>query len=130
MSNAPDDQDTGAKMGPDIMPKTQEPSKPKDPCKGMAVWEVSEPQINLWLRDEPLGYPAGLGTRVAFRLAYKQRESRTILTNFFSLGPKWNCDWISYIKDSSPSNQAIMLLPGGGQRIYTPDNATREYYDA
>jgi len=40
----------------------------------MTTWSVSEPYINLWLHDEPLGYNPGLGYRISFSLDYKQRE--------------------------------------------------------
>ena len=57
----------------------------------MAVWEVSEPNINLWLYDEPLGYQPGLGSRMSFKLAYKQRETRGFYTgvsdNYTGVGP-------------------------------------------
>ena len=33
----------------------------------MPVWDVSEPYINLWLYDEPLGYQPGLGPRLSFQ---------------------------------------------------------------
>src|SRR5436190_18347145 len=37
----------------------------------MPVWNVSEPYINLWVYDEPLGYNPGCGNRITFRLAYE-----------------------------------------------------------
>ena len=96
---------------------------------GMPVWEVSEPYINLWLYDEPLGYQPGLGDRVSFRLAYKQLDTRTISTNVFSLGPNWNCSWLSYVVDDDGQGlQATLILPGGGERDYVPDGVTSEYF--
>ena len=94
---------------------------------GHARWEYSEPYINVWLYDK-LGDQPGLGDRVAFRLAYKQRESRPILPCIFNFGPNWDCSWLSYIKDVSQSNSATMIVPGGGERTYTPDNTTLEYF--
>ena len=97
-------------------------------CGGMPVWEVSEPYINLWLYDEPLGYQPAIGSRISFKLAYKQRESRTISPNFFGFGKMWDCSWLSYVEDDGVGLAATMLVPRGGQRTYTPDNATREFY--
>ena len=86
------------------------------PCSGMPVWSVSEPYVSLWLHDEPLGYQPALGPRVSFKLAYKQRESASGLdTNIFSVGQKWNCNWLSYVaQDANGSN--VIHFAGGRQR--------------
>lgn len=94
----------------------------------MPIWEVSEPYINLWMYDEPVGYQPGIGGRLAFKLAYKQRESRTMSPNFFGMGNLWDCSWLSYIEDDGIGLSASMAVPKGGQRSYTPDNNTREFY--
>jgi hypothetical protein len=75
---------------------------------GMPVWEVSEPYINVWLYDLPISYRPGVGYGIAFKLAYKQRESRNISTNFFSLGNMLDCSWLSYITDDPNNSQGIM----------------------
>ena len=99
----------------------------------MPVWEVSEPTINMWLYDQPLGYQPGLGNRISFKLAYKQRDvddsgnSRPIQSNIFSLGYNWNCAWSSYVVDNGDGS-ATMFLPGGGTRFYYYDGVTQEYY--
>jgi hypothetical protein len=103
---------------------------------GMPIWRVSEPSINLWLDDEPLGYQPGLGPRISFRLSYKQPESTNDITpshapfstNVFSLGPFWNCSWLSYIADDSQNSRATMCLPGGGERDYVPNGTNNEYF--
>jgi hypothetical protein len=88
-------------------------------CSGMAKWEVSEPFINSWIYDEPLGYNPGLGFRVSFKLAYKQREARAgTNTDAFSCGPGWDFSWMSYVLPGSGS-QATMIVSGGGERSYT-----------
>ena len=94
---------------------------------GMPQWSVSEPYINLWLRDEPMGYQPGAGDRISFQIDYKQRETRTISTNFYSLGPQWDFPWLTYV-ENTPGTAAIMLVPGGGQRTYTADGISVEYY--
>jgi RHS repeat-associated protein len=100
---------------------------------GMAAWRVSEPYINLWLTDEPLGYNPGLGNRISFQLNYKQREMVAGTNSaVFSCGQKWDCAWISYViapsTNPSPGSAMIMVAAGGGQRSYTADGATHEYY--
>ena len=58
---------------------------------GMPVWRVSQPYINLWLEDEPLGYQPALGPRLSLTLSYNQRDdnpgSDGTLSSF---GNKWN----------------------------------------
>ena len=78
-------------------------------CPGMPVWEVSEPYINLWLYDEPIFYQPGLGPRISFKATYKQRESRTIYTNVFSLGAMWDSSWISYVT-FDPNNPSFQPM--------------------
>jgi RHS repeat-associated protein len=80
--------------------------------RGMAVWQVSEPFMNLWLYDEPLGYRPGLGYPIRLRLAYKQRDDRPISSFVFSFGPGWNCSWISYVVDDATA--PVTFAPLGG----------------
>ena len=42
---------------------------------GMPVWRVSEPYMNLWVDDEPLGYQPSRGPRVSFKLSDTQRAA-------------------------------------------------------
>ena len=100
--------------------------RPLAGASGMPVWEVSEPYIDLWLYDEPLAYQPGLGPRVSFQLTYKQLDATPVSPVIFGLGPFWNCSWLSYVEDDGPT--ATLLLPGGGERIYTPTGLTDEYF--
>ena len=85
---------------------------------GMPVWHVSQPHINLWIRDEPLGYQPGRGPRVAFRMSYKQRETVAgFQTNFFSAGKRWNLNWLSFVVPGA-SETADVYFGGGGKRNY------------
>jgi RHS repeat-associated protein len=97
---------------------------------GMPVWWVSEPYINLWISDEPLGYQPPYGPGVSFRLHYKQREQAAGSNNaVFSTGHRWNNLFLSYVTDQGTSpNQAKILLPGGGEFVMVPDNATVHYH--
>jgi YD repeat-containing protein len=100
---------------------------------GLATWRVSEPCVTLWLTDEPLGYNPGLGNRISFQLNYKQRETLAGTNSaLFSCGQKWDCSWISYVMapSASPGVAPLMtlVLAGGGERSYTANGATLEYY--
>jgi YD repeat-containing protein len=102
-------------------------------ASGMAIWRVSEPCINLWLTDEPLGYNPGFGNRISFQLNYKQRET-VAGTNLavFSCGQKWDCSWISYViapsNNPAPGSSMTMVAAGGGERTYTANGLIPEYY--
>jgi hypothetical protein len=89
---------------------------------GLPQWRVSEPYVNLWLTDVPLGYRPAKGPAVAFKLSYKQRE--TVRFNVFSIGARWNCAWLSYVDMYFSSRE--VLLPSGGLLKF-PDGAT-EYF--
>ena len=95
---------------------------------GMAIWEVSEPHINVWLYDEPLGYQPGLGPRVSFTLSYKQRETRTfyigVSTNYTGVGPGWHCSWESYLYHS----YSITTTTNYGDYVCDPPENTNCYY--
>ena len=96
---------------------------------GMPVWEVSEPYINLWLYDEPLGYQPGIGPRVSFGLAYKQRGAPLVSPSIFSLGTNWTCAWLSYVETDGSGGQVSLVLKRGGRIIYSSaDGSSLEYY--
>jgi len=99
-------------------------------CCGMPVWGVSEPYINLWLHDEPLGYQPALGPRVSFKLAFKQRDPSTgFNTNIFGVGKKWNLSWLSYITQDSQSNKTVHY-DGGRQETVTATTNTPGYLNS
>ncbi|HEV2211014.1 MAG TPA: RHS repeat-associated core domain-containing protein [Verrucomicrobiae bacterium] len=94
---------------------------------GTATWSVSEPYVNLWLHDKPVGsYHPGLGYDISLNLSYKQRETRTIYTNIFSFGNMWDCSWLSYVTDDDPryGSQGTLAVPGGGARTYSISDGT------
>ena len=95
---------------------------------GMPIWEVSEPYINLWLHDEPLGYQPGFGGRVSFKLSYKQRDSKLIYDEFFSFGPLWNCSWSSVVTYEAELDPPIVYVASGGERTVSDDGTTKDYY--
>jgi RHS repeat-associated protein len=128
----------GAGMGPsDYYPDTNDippwPVRCSGCAYGMATWAVSEPSISLWLTDEPLGYVPALGNRISFELNYDQRGT-LVGTNpaVFSCGSNWNCSWISYVVAPSatpgPAPLMTLFLACGGERGYTANGTTPEYY--
>ena len=83
-------------------------------CGGMPVWRVSQPYINLWVQDEPLGYQPATGPRISFTLNYNQRElSSGVDPNIFGVGRKWTFPWLSYVAKDAHANN-VVYLPGGG----------------
>jgi RHS repeat-associated protein len=116
---------SAAPPGPPLAPPDSPPlttGTPSPLAYGMPIWRVSEPNISLWLLDEPLGYQPCVGSRIALRLGYKQRESTAgMATNIFSLGQKWNFSWLSYVTlNYNGSN--VVCFPGGGIRTFTGTN--------
>jgi len=109
------------------------PGKPCPPCKGMPVWWVSEPYINVWLADEPISYLTSRGEPFTFRITYKQRNSTA----------GWNNSWTSSVQLDSiipcynthgcsislSSCYAKVNLANGGQVFFNPgqsfDSETR-----
>src|SRR5579859_850171 len=93
--------------------------------EGMAYWRVSEPYLNWWIYDKPLGYQPALGGRVSFQLTYNERKSEDTFPPF-GLGPGWNCSWITYI-DQVDGGRARLFVAGGGDRTYV--NNQYDFYD-
>jgi len=94
----------------------------------MPVWWVSEPGMNLYVTDEPLGYQPAVGPRVSFLLNYKQRENKAgFNTEICNVGTNWNITWVSYVQD--PGNGTGQILLGkGGYRSMVADGTTLDYY--
>lgn len=97
-----------------------------DQIRGMPQWRISEPYINVWVEDEPLGYQPARGGRVSFKLAYKQRDQVVRDTNWFSLGVLWNCSWLSHAAPDGEQH-AYVYVAGGGKRRYLADGSWMEY---
>ena len=80
---------------------------------GMPQWSVTEPYINLWVKDTPLGYQPAKGPAVSLDLAYKLREDTVgFSTNEFSVGKRWNCSWLSYLATNGAGG-AVHFSEGG-----------------
>lgn len=89
----------------------------KNDCSGMPRWEVSEPYISLWLRDEPLGYQPALGPRISCQLDFKQREGADLNPRTFGFGRKWNSSWLSRVTTNG-FQQGGVNFPDGGYRHF------------
>lgn len=100
------------------LPETCPPGHGGDECDGlgMPVWRVSEPLINLWVKDVPLYYTMSNGRIMPLVLRYKQRGS-PLSTNVFGFGNSWECSWLGYF-DTAADSSVTLRVPGGGKRRY------------
>ncbi|MBI4659580.1 MAG: hypothetical protein HY735_12135 [Verrucomicrobia bacterium] len=116
------------------------PSHGEAPCdgcgeriQGMPGWSVSEPYLNLWLRDQPLGYQSALGPPVVLELSYKQRDEFATPGGLFNFGKSWQCSWLSYVETiggTPPTTAVYVHLPGGGRSRFAFNNGEAiNYYN-
>jgi len=105
-------------LTPCPLPETCPPGHGEEECdgRGMPVWRVSEPFINLWVKDVPLYYTMSNGRLMPLVLRYKQRGS-PLSTNVFGFGNSWECSWLSYF-EVTEDNAVTFRVPGGGKRRY------------
>ncbi len=92
---------------------------------GMPAWRVSEPYLNLWLEDEPLGYQPAYGPRIPFQLKFKQRDETS---TFQDVGMSWECSWLSLIEANYAPFAAYVHLPGGGVSTFKNTDLTATNY--
>jgi RHS repeat-associated protein len=89
---------------------------------GMAVSSVHLMLVSLNIIDTPVGYSPPVGFPVQFTVRYSQRDAfQPANFTYSNFGPKWTCDWISYITDN-PSNTLADVnyyAMGGGTRTFT-----------
>jgi len=89
---------------------------PNSPCggeictaAGMAQWLVTEPNINLWLRDTPIICQPAYGPAVGLDLRYKQRDEFSgSQSDVSSFGPGWNSRWLSWVDNFYYARYGIM----------------------
>ena len=115
----PEDGDSPASADPVACPAPERcpPGQGDGDCGlGMPVWRVSEPFVNLWVKDAPLYYPMSNGRILPFILRYRQRNA-TDITNVFSVGKSWECSWLAYIEVPAEGPYRFRV-PGGGRRTY------------
>lgn len=109
----------------------------EDDSEGMPTWLVSEPQVQLWLKDRPMFYRVPRQGKFALDLTYQQNGTRPLDPDIFNLGRNWNCNWLTYLTldatEADFSDFANVVLYGsrGGERYYdftnesTPENRAR-----
>lgn len=104
---------------------------------GMVRWKVTEPNINLWLQDEPISCQPAYGPAVGLQLSFKQRDEIAGLhTDVFGFGAGWNCGWLAFVDAGNmyPTYTnlitAILNMPGGGSVNFDLSSSTvaSEYY--
>jgi RHS repeat-associated protein len=133
----------GSKEGETIWGKGTPPGRddgqcgPLDPrtgggtCKAMAVPSVHLLLVSLNISDEPVGYSPPVGPAIRFTVRYNQRDAfQPANFTYANFGPKWTCDWISYITDNpqSPSAEVRYYIMGGGTRTFTGFNTNTQSY--
>ena len=94
---------------------------------GMPQWRVSEPNINLWLRDQPISCQPAYGPAVALELQFKQRNTGVFHRDAFNFGPGWYSPWLSLAAHSLllDYRHTEVYLPGGGAPFFTfPEGQT------
>lgn len=121
ITSQPVDPDTPAATDPTACPREDEcpPGAGDTGCTGygMPTWRVSEPYINLWVRDVPLFYTMSNGRVMPLVVRYKQRNSEGN-TNLFGFGNGWECSWLSYFEPGEGDEYGFRV-PGGGVRRYS-----------
>ena len=80
---------------------------------------MTEPNINVWLQDQPLACQPAYGPAVALDLQFKQRDEELFdWDSLFSFGPSWNSHWLSHVycltRGFLQYGYATVYLPGGG----------------
>lgn len=85
--------------------------------RGMATYDFHALLASLIVDDTPVGYNPPVGPAIQFMASYHHREANQPATfSYSNLGPKWTCNWLSYITDSpgSPNADVKLYVDGGG----------------
>jgi hypothetical protein len=64
---------------------------------GMPRWFMTEPYLNLWVKDTPAFYTTSLGRRISFEVAYKQHDTRPGPAQTSVPPTGWSHNWFSYV---------------------------------
>ena len=102
----------------------KDPATPMQPCSfaGMAVPRILLMLVSLNINDDPVGYTPPFGPNVRFTVRYNHRDAyQPANFTYSNFGPKWTCDWISYIQDNPTDDHADVMYyaRGGGVRTFT-----------
>ncbi len=85
----------------DNLDRGEDCSCQKTNAAGMPYWFVTEPYINLWIKDTPASYTTSLGEQIDFQINYKQRDTRPLDSAVPVTG--WNHNWYSYVQFMVPT---------------------------
>ena len=103
--------------------------------RGMPRWVVTEPEVNLWLLDNPMSYQPSRGPAVDLRLYYKDDAGSMgefsttdgvtfglVDTNVFTIGWRWSFNWRAWVETESQQGSDVSLHTSEGRTIaYTLD---------
>ena len=103
-------------------------------CSGMPSWLVSEPFLNLWVKDVPLEYESAYGLPVRLELAHLDRHYQSVVSfemwhggefgNDAGVISLWSCSFLSFAELSSDAATVELMLPASGWVTFTfPTNA-------
>lgn len=87
---------------------------------GMADYTAHSANASLVVRDQPLTYEPAFGPALGLGLSYKHRSTEALRpSSRSSLGPKWACNWFSWIEDDPAPTAAVHVrVRGGGEEVY------------
>jgi len=87
-------------------------------CCGMATWAHHTMVVGLAISDIPVGTGPNPFS-IPFQINYAQREvSQPGVFSYTNFGPKWTCNWLSYIETDGYRSRANLYEPGGGLETY------------
>lgn len=105
--------------------------QPGSPTPPMAQCNVHADAVSLHVFDRPLYYTPPKGPVMFWNVDYHHRDSyQPANFSYSNMGPKWTCQWLSYVQDNpgNPAANADVYLMGGGDRTFTSYNATTKSY--
>jgi len=87
-------------------------------CGGMARWMSHTMVVGLALQDTPVGTSPSAFS-IPFTINYAQREvSQPSVFTYTNFGPKWTCNWLSYITTDGYRSRANLYEMGGGLETF------------
>jgi RHS repeat-associated protein len=85
---------------------------PTNCCPDMPRWFITEPYLDLWVKDTPVFYTTSLGQEIDFTMAYKQHDTRPLNTTVPPTG--WSHNWFSYVHFVVPTYLSGTNSTGSG----------------
>jgi RHS repeat-associated protein len=102
------------------------------PTEPMANYSIHLMLASLHIEDTPISYNFPRSSSTKFKVSYNQREANQPITfGYGNLGPKWTCNWLSYVTDDGPSVVSVspaVYVRGGGTELFRGfDSGTQSY---